>query len=388
MISKLFKLLRREPPTESRAWMAISLANLRHNVAQLRRILPSGCALMAVVKGDAYGHGAVRVSRELNSIGIDAFCVSTVGEGMALRKGSVKGEILVLGFTHPDEFGLLRRYRLTQTVLDYNYALLLNDYGRPLDVHVKIDTGMHRVGEWAENADRIAGIFMCENLRVTGMYTHLSVSDNTQKDAAAVTQKQIARFETVLDELAGRGFKRPKTHIQSSYGLVNYPDLRCDYARLGIALYDALDPARLFNPGDLDLRPVLSLRARIGLIRDVPAGEAIGYGLDTVAPRDMRLALLTIGYADGIPRRLSSAAAWVTINGRKAPMIGRMSMDSLLVDITGLEAVSLRDTAVIMGGPHPATLSIAQIAALDGTIPPELLSRLGKRLERKYQASF
>lgn len=381
---RLFEHLRRKPRIESRAWVEINLKNLRHNVSELRRVLPDCCALMAVVKADAYGHGAVKVSRELNRMGIKDFCVATVSEGMELRKGGVKGEILILGFTHPADFDLLRRYRLTQTVIDYDYAVLLKGYGKPVKVHVKIDTGMHRMGEWVENIDKIVKIFKCKNLQVEGIYTHLSISDSTEEAAADFTLKQITRFQTALDELTERGFKRPKTHIQSSYGVLNYPDLRCDYARVGIALYGAIDKSLLFRQNDLDLQPVLSVKARVGLVRIVPAGEAVGYGLQYAAPYDMRIAVLTIGYADGLARSLSGTAAWVMINDSKAPIIGRVCMDCLLVDITAIECVPLYNTAVIMGGSIPAALSATQIAELDGTIPNEFLSRLGERLERKY----
>lgn len=374
---------KKTPGAMGRAWTQGNLQHLRRNAAELQRILPADCAIMAVVKADAYGHGAVRVARELNSMGIKAFCTATAAEGIALRKGGVKGEILVLGFTHPSDFDMLRRYHLTQTVLDYDYAMRLNDYGKPLKVHIKIDTGLHRTGEWAENTEKIAAIFRCKHLRIEGIYTHLSAPDSTEAEDIAFTQQQIARFYAVLADLEARGIPCPKTHIQSSYGVLNYPDLRCDYARIGIALYGAVDESRLIRPIDLDLRPVLSVHARTALVRDVAAGEAIGYGLQYTAEHDMKLAVLSIGYADGIPRRLSETIAWVAINGRKAPVIG-VCMDSLLADVTGIDIIPARDTAVILGGTHPAALSAVQIASFAGTIPNEILSCLGKRLERNF----
>jgi len=379
---RLFEYRQRKPDIESRAWTEINLKNLRHNVSELYHFFPDGCSLMAVVKANAYGHGAVQIAKELNRIGIKAFCVATVKEGIALRKGGVKGEILILGFTHPAQFDLLRRYSLTQTVIDYNYAMLLKRYGKPVKVHVKIDTGMHRLGEWAENMDQIIELFQCKTLRIEGIYTHLSTSDSTEEDAVDFTRKQIAHFQSVLDELTKRGVQRPKTHVQSSYGVLNYPDLRCDYARVGIALYGAVDESRLFRQNNLDLRPVLSVRARIGLVRNVAEGEVIGYGLQYTAPYDMKIAVLTIGYADGIPRGLSGTSAWAAIDGRKAPVIGHICMDSLLVDVTEIEGINRGHTAVIIGKSGEVELTACEMAEQAGTISNEILSRLGDRLER------
>ncbi len=371
------------PMTERcRAWIELDMDNLRHNVAVLRALLPPGCELMPAVKADAYGHGAVTIARELNKLGVRAFCVATAEEGAALRRRHIRGLILILGYTPPGQADLLRRYDLTQTVVDFEYAQRLNACGHPLRVHIGIDTGMHRLGERCENLERLCGMFRMKNLRVEGVFTHLCADATDDAEGKAFTAGQAAAFHRAVSQLRGQGFPCPKTHILSSYGLLNYPELGGDYARIGIALYGMLSTRADSERCRAALRPVLSVRARISSVRELHRGERAGYGLAYSAEGERRIAALTIGYADGLPRALSCGVGGVLINGRRAPIIGRICMDQTLVDVTGIPAIRAGDTATVIGADGSQIITACDIAEQTGTIANEILSRLGMRLER------
>ena len=289
-----------------------------------------------------------------------------------------------MGYTHPEQFSLLIKYGLTQTVLDLDYAELLNGFGEKLVVHVKIDTGMHRLGERSENIDKILRVFKCKNLVINGIYTHLCAVDSDRQTDKDFTQMQIDNFYRVLSKIEEQGFALPKAHIQSSYGIFNRPDLSFDYARVGIALYGmlyTLNDTERYNTG---LRPVLSVKTRVSAVKTLFAGETVGYGLAFTAPHNMRIAALTFGYADGIPRCLSCGIGHVLINGQKAPVVGRICMDQMMVDVTGIEGVRQGDIAVIIGKSGKAEITACEIAERAGTVSTEVLSRLGTRLERAF----
>ncbi|MCL1895412.1 MAG: serine racemase VanT catalytic subunit [Clostridiales bacterium] len=362
-----------------RAWIELDMVRLLHNVGILRSILPGTCQLMPAVKANAYGHGAAVISRELNRLGVSAFCVASAVEGVELRKKKIKGEILVLGYTDPEQFHLLRRYRLMQTVIDYGYAKKLNALGKRITVHIKVDTGMRRLGEPAESVENILKILKCENLVIAGIYSHFSAQDSGDPVDCAITQSQIDGFNNVLSRIREEGFDIPKAHIQNSYGVFARPDLTFDYARVGIALYGAYQSSR----GEAGaLLPVLSLKARVSAVKAVRAGETVGYGRAFAAGRDMKIAVLSIGYADGIPRAFSCGVGRVLINGKPAPIVGCVCMDQTTVDVTDIDGVMQGDVAVFIGRDGGAEISIMDFAEAAGTIPNEVLSRLGGRLER------
>lgn len=367
-----------------RAWIELDGAALRFNVASLESLIPETCELMPAVKAEAYGHGAVLISRELNQIGVQAFCVATVAEGVELRKNKIKGEILVLGYTHPDDFRLLHQYHLTQTAIDYEYACLLNEYGKNLRVHIGVDTGMHRIGERCENIEEILQIYEMENLTVEGIFTHLSADDVMEPKDIEFTQAQIQNFYKIVDKLEAEGYPRPKLHLQSSYGMLNYPDVAEDYARVGIALYGTLSTREDTENCKIPLRPVLSLKSRVTTVRTVYPGEAVGYGMQFQVDHEMRIASLGIGYADGYPRGLSNGVGEVLIKGYRVPIIGRICMDQTIVDITNAPDVVAGDIAVLIGKSGEEEITVGDIAEQTGTITNEVLSRMGSRLERMW----
>ena len=355
---------------------------LCRNVLALRSLLPKDCKLMPALKANAYGHGALPVAKALQQMGIDSFCVACISEAAALRKNGIKGEILILGYTHPKQFPLLRLYRLTQTVVDYAYAETLNQYGKKLHVHIGIDTGMHRLGERHENLEQIRKIFNMKYLKIDGAFTHLCADDTENPKDRDFTLKQAEAFYDVMEKLKREGYVCPKIHLQATYGILNYPALAGNYARAGIALYGILSSDTDFDRSHTKLFPVLSLKARISSVRELHAQESAGYGLAFTAKRPTRLASLAIGYADGLPRGLSCGTGSVLIKGKRAPIVGRICMDQTLVDVTDIPEAAAGDIAVLIGKSGEDEITAYELAAKTGTITNEILSRIGERVVR------
>ncbi len=367
---------------KDRAWIELDQDSLRHNVNEFRNAMRPGCELMAVMKAEAYGHGMYEAAVCVSRMGVNAFAVASVEEGIRLRRFGISGEILILGYTDLERAKELCRYDLTQTLIDYPYARLLNQQHKAVKVHVKVDTGMHRLGFGKGEADRIAHVFSMKYLKVCGIYTHLCAADSLEAEDVRFTKQQIGSFYGLLEKLKERGIAIPKVHIQSSYGFLNYPELPCDYVRAGIALYGVLSA-----PGDrtrleLDLRPVLSLKSKVVLIRKIRTGESVGYGRAFTAERDSRIAVLPLGYGDGLPRNLSCGRTQAVIRGQRVPVIGRICMDQLMVDITDAHGIFVGDTATFIGWDGSMEATAPDLADQGGTITNELLSRLGGRLTR------
>lgn len=365
-----------------RAWIELNRNNLRQNVNALKELLPQGCKLMPVVKANAYGHGSISVSKELNRLEIKSFCVSTVSEGIELRRHGIKGEILILGYTCPEQFPLLRKYNLTQTVIDHSYAQLLNSYGKRIKVHIKIDTGMHRFGERFEKTDEICDIFRCNNLVIKGIYSHLCCVETKTESDIEFTMAQAAAFNNIITMLNKCGYSYGKTHLLASYGLYRYPELAGDYARIGAALYGILVTRTDFENYPVKLHPVMSIKTRIALIKNLHTGEAAGYGLQYTAEKNRKIAVLSIGYADGIPRALSCGHGEVLINGYKALIVGRICMNQMLVDVTNIPDVKSGDIAVIIGKSGQYEITAYDLAHAGRISTYELLSHLGYCLQR------
>ena len=364
----------------ARAWREIDLAALSHNAKVLQGCLASETELMAVVKADAYGHGAVRVARTLQKRGLRAFAVACLSEGVSLRKAGIRGTILILGYTAPKDAPLLARWHLTQTIVDAEHGRALAAQGKKLHVHLALDTGMHRLGIPVEDRAAIAEMFRLPALAIDGTFSHLCVSDRMEDEDAAYTQSQLTAFYDAIAWMRANGCEPGKLHIQSSYGVWNLPPQPCcAYARPGIALYGVYsDDSLVQRP--LDLRPVMSLRARVACVRKLETGDTAGYGRAYQAERETRLAVVTIGYADGLPRDLSQRGGEVLIHGQRCPMVGRMCMDQLLVNVSGLEDVHADDIVTLIGRDGGQVIRAEELAKRCGTITNELLSRLGKRL--------
>lgn len=365
-----------------RAWVELNMEHLRHNVQVFQRLLPAGCRLMPAVKANAYGHGAAPVAKELQKLGIRDYCVASAEEGAALRRSGILGQILILGYTHPKDFELVREYGLTQTAVDHAYGREIEAYGKELLVHVGIDTGMHRLGESWEAFSRIRGLWDLRNLRITGVYSHLCTADGPEEKDRAYVRLQEQRFCQVVRRLRGEG-KVFAAHLQGSYGILNSEKLcgTYDYARAGISLYGVFSGPSRGLQQKYDLRPVASLKARLACVREVKPGEGAGYGLTWHADSRRRIAAVSIGYADGFPRILSNKG-YALVRGRRAPVAGRVCMDQLLLDVTEVEGVRAGDEAVLIGTSGELEIRAEDLAAEAGTISNEILSRLGERLTR------
>lgn len=364
-----------------RTWAWLDMGALESNVRRIQSLLPDHCQFMAVVKANAYGHGAIPMARHLAGMGIRDFAVATLDEGIALRKHKIPGNILILGYTPAPCAHTLHKYALTQTVADLDHARALSNTGVPLDIHIKVDTGMHRLGVACDDFASIEEIIHLPGLRTLGIFSHLCCADSETAGDIQFTRAQISRFLALRSQLRACGYESIKTHIASSYGAVNYPDLPCDHARIGIMMYGALSSRDEALARRLCLRPVLSLHSRIASIRQIGAGESVGYGRTYTSRRAMTIAVIPIGYADGYPRSLSNKGH-VLIHGRRAPIIGRICMDQLTLDISDIPDASDGDTVTLMGRDGQEAITAEDLAALAGTITNELLCRLGPRITR------
>ncbi len=379
----LFAILPRGSKQEEqrRVWAEIDIGSLVHNVRALRGVLPRGCDIMAVVKADAYGHGDVETARALSREGVSSFAVATIDEGLCLRRNGIRGEILILGYTGPKRAAELSLYRLTQTIVDYDYALELERARKFVRAHIKVDTGMHRLGESWEHVSRIEEMFKLRHIKIVGIFTHECVSDSAAAGDVEFTRMQERRFGELLEKLKDRGIDIPKTHVQSSYGVLGCSE-GCACVRTGLALYGAV---RLESGGRyVDLKPVLALKARVSLVRTIAAGESAGYGRAFTASRDTRIAVLPVGYADGVPRSMSNGNGYVLLRGRRAPIVGSICMDQLMIDVTDIPGAARGDIATLIGADGHEEITAVKAAKCASTIPNELLSRLGGRIERVY----
>lgn len=364
-----------------RAHLEINLSNLEHNVNRLKRAIPERCELMAVVKAEAYGHGMYEIAVHLNRIGVKAFAVATIDEAIELRKYGISGEILIMGYTSPERAKELVKYDLIQTLIDYEYSVLLNELGYRIKAHMKIDTGMHRLGFDAEETENILNVFKMRHIQIIGIYTHLCVSDSLRDEDVRFTKKQIESFYKLLHNLQERNIAIPKIHIQSSYGLLNYPELKCDYLRVGVALYGVLSHPDDNTKLKLRLKPVLSLKSKVILLRTINRGESAGYGREFTAERKSVIAIIPIGYADGFPRNLSCGKSYVLINGQRARVVGRVCMDQLAADVTDIPEVKVGTTVTLIGKDGKEKISSPEVASEADSITNEILSRMGRRLK-------
>ena len=365
---------------QNRAWIEINLDNLENNITQIKNIIPTQTKIMAVVKANAYGHGMTEISKKLNQVGVTDFAVATLEEGIILREAGIKGNILILGYTNFNNIDYLLKYNLIQTIVDYEYAKRISqmDLKGKLKVHIKINTGMNRIGESYKNIDKLIEIYQMKNLEILGTYSHLCVSDSLKEDDKLFTNKQITNFFETIKTLQNLGYDTGKIHIQASYGILNYPELNCDYVRPGIIMYGVYSDEYENTKTKVNLKPVLSLKARITSIKEITQGESVSYGRIFKADKTMKIATVGIGYADGYPRNLSGKNAKVLVNVNYVNIIGRICMDQLVIDVSNLTKIEDGDIVTLIG--EEKQIKAEVVAQNSGTITNELLSRLGKRL--------
>ena len=371
---------------KNRAWIEVDLNNIENNINEIRKVIHKNTKIMAVVKANAYGHGEVEVSKKLNEIGILDFAVATLDEGIILRKAGIKGSILILGYTDIQNIKMVQKYDLIQTIVDFEYAKEVEklNLDKKLNVHIKINTGMNRLGESYKNIDNLIKIYNMKNLNILGTFTHLCVSDSLFEDNIKFTKKQIDNFFKAIDTLKLNNINVKKIHIQASYGIINYNDLECDYVRPGIIMYGVYSTLQDKKSCKikLNLKPALKLKSKIVSIRNIQKGESVGYGRAFIAKKDMKIATVSIGYADGYPRSLSSKDVYVLVNDKFAKIIGRICMDQMIVDVSNITNIEVGDIVTLLDDIEE--ISAENISNLSGSISNELLSRLGSRLPIIY----
>jgi alanine racemase len=363
----------------------VDLGAVERNCRRLRSLLSPGAQLCAVVKADGYGHGAVPVAEAALEAGATWLAVALVEEGALLRAAGIDAPILLLSEPPPDAMAAALAHRLTPTLYTprgVQEAAAAVPAGRsPVAVHAKVDTGMHRVGAAPEDVVALAwAVEEAHGLRLQGLWTHLAVADDPAQDD--YTAGQLERFEQVRDGLARAGIRPELLHAANSAGAIAHPSARYDLVRCGIALYGHPPAPALARAADL--RPALSLKARITLCREVRAGERLSYGRCYEVGRDSTVATVPLGYADGVTRRLSGVGAQVLVGGRRRPIAGTVTMDQLLVDC-GAAPVAAGDEVVLIGRQGSEEVTADEWADRLGTISYEVLCGIGPRVPRRYR---
>lgn len=374
-----------------RSWAEVDLAALEHNVCQVTGRLRDGVMLMGVVKADAYGHGAPQVARRMAACGVNWFGVSNIEEGEALRRHGIGQPILIFGFTPPELAGRLVKSGLTQTVYALEYAQALDENARAQGVvvgcHIKLDTGMTRLGFLCDEAGYAASLDEMERactlpgILINGAFTHLAVADDYSAVATAYTKRQFERFLRATEELKARGAAITLRHCANSAGVVGYPEFQLDMVRAGIILYGLRPSAQC--EGKLDLHPVMQLKSVVASVKQVGAGTKVSYGGIYTVPQETTVAVVPIGYADGYQRGLSNKARML-VNGRCAPVIGRVCMDQVMLDVTGIPDVKRGTPVTVFGQDGSAFLPVDELADLLGSINYEFTCLLSKRIPRVY----
>jgi alanine racemase len=373
------------------AWVEVDLDALRHNVGHLRGVVAPS-SLWAVVKAGGYGHGAVQVARAALEAGAGGLCVALVSEGVELREAGIAAPILVLSEQPVDAVDDIVRFRLMATVYSVPYvdALAAAARERGVDgvpVHLKIDTGMQRVGARPDAAGELVAALAAHEsaLRLVGVFTHLAMADHPDDD---FTGAQLAHLDATLDALSLPG--GVLVHAANSAGALAHPAARRSFVRAGIAIY-GLSPGHAVDELCRELRPALSLKARVSYVKRVSVGSRISYGLRHTFARDTTVATVPIGYADGVPRRLFEVGGEVLLGGRRRRIVGVVTMDQLMVDC-GDDAVELGDEVVLIGdqdGPDgPQRIRAEEWADLLGTIGYEIVCGIGGRVPRRHGRSI
>ena len=370
-----------------RCWAEIDLDALKMNYIALRQKTAPGVQMMGVVKADAYGHGAVRCAALLAELGMDWFAVSNLSEAMQLRRGGITQPILVLGYTPTDCIGRLTEHRITQTVFSREYLQALTqaaqEAGVTAEIHLKVDTGMGRIGFSPEDeADFAAMAALNRNsaLRVTGIFTHFAVADENGA-GEAYTQAQFERFTALCGRLEAAGLNIGLRHCCNSAGIIRYPAMHLDMVRAGVSLYGLLPSGDC--AGQIEPHPVMRWQTVISMVKEIAAGQSVSYGRTFTAPQPMRVATLSVGYADGYSRGYSGRGS-VLIHGQEAPILGRICMDQCVVDVTHIPQAAMGDRVTLAGQDGAGCISFDRLAALSDTINYELVCLVGKRVDRIY----
>ena len=367
----------------SRAKVEIDLKVLEENYRAIRAKVPSDVRMLCVVKADGYGHGAVPVARRLESAGANYFGVATIDEGIELRNDGISLPVLVMGGVMPwDETATLWEHQLTPVLADFEGLRRLAQDAKqrkaPINAHVKVDTGMGRLGFSLDELEGLAkALKSAECIRVEGAMSHFSCSE--QRDAYGMAQ--ISRFREAVSFLKAHAILPSLLHMANSGAVCQYPEAYFSMVRVGIMLYGSYSDSSLADK--IPVRPIMKLASRVAYVKVFPAQSALSYGRTFITKRKTKVAYIAAGYADGIPRALSNKGA-VLLHGQRCPIIGRVCMDWLLADVTDLPDVELGEEAVLMGAAGNDSITADEIAGHAGTIPYEILCSISRRTSRAY----
>ncbi len=377
----------------SLTWAEIDLNAISHNIHELKRIIDPGARLMGVVKANAYGHGDVAVSRYILQQDVDCLGVARLYEAIKLRKGNIEAPILIFGYTDPAESEFLIEHDLTQTIWAYEQADILSTIagrlGKRIKVHLKVDTGMGRLGllplnsgspeSYDDAIHEVESILHLPGLELEGIYTHFACADKKDKHYTAV---QFDQFMTFLDRLKIAGIEVPLTHAANSAAVIDLPGMHLDMVRTGISIY-GLYPSDSVKKDKIELRPAMTLKTKIIQLKDVPAGFSISYGSTYQTEKQTMIATVPVGYADGFNRILSNTGHML-IRGHRAPVVGRVCMDLTMLDVGNIPGVSMEDEVVIIGQQKEMIISADEVAASLNTINYEIVSTMTDRIQRIY----
>ena len=369
-----------------RCYAEISLEAIGHNIREVKKRLPEGVKLLGVVKANAYGHGAVPVASYLENQ-VDYFATATIEEAVELRENGISAPILILGYVSPSQYGDLVEYDITQTIDSYAQALALEKeaarQNRKAKAHLAVDTGMTRIGFQVteHDADEAAKIADLSHIELEGMFTHFSCADQEDKTYCSM---QMEKYDKMTALLAERGVTIPLRHICNSAGIMEFDDHRFEMVRSGIITY-GIYPSEEVKKERLDLIPALSWKSHVIHVKEVGPGIGVSYGATYVTEKPMtRIATVSAGYADGYPRALSNQGC-VLIHGKKAPIIGRICMDQMMVDVTDIPAVQVEDVVTLVGTDGDETITIEEIANPAARFDYEMLCDISSRVTRVYK---
>jgi len=365
---------------ERSVWAEIDLGAIAHNVGQIRKVTASNAQICAVVKADAYGHGAITVARTMLQAGVDRLAVAIINEAVDLRRAGLRVPILVLGYTPACQAAIVVDQDITQTIFTMDAAQALSGAavaaGKNVNVHIKIDTGMGRIGICPEDAGAFAmAVAALPRIRIEGVFSHFATSDSRDK---SFTYEQYKQFTEGLQYIKAKGIVIPIRHIANSGAILDLPHMHLDMVRPGIILYGLWPSDEVVQT--IELRPAMKFKAQVGFTKDMPAHAPISYGRTYFTEGLSRIATLPVGYADGWSRLLAGKAS-VFIRGQRAPLVGRVCMDQCMIDVTHIPGVVPGDEALLFGG---ADLPVEEVAGHMGTINYEIVCMVGKRVPRLY----
>ncbi len=369
-----------------RNWLEVDLNELKHNLDTVNAALPEGCSIIAVVKANAYGHGEAKICRALSGMGVNSYAVASLGEALYIREEGIGGDILVLSYVDPEDIPKAVENNITIAAISREYTeeagRIASSLGMCVKMHMKINTGMNRVGfDCRDEKDLriIEDAYRTEGIEFTGIFSHFSSSDDLSEGAQPYTDMQLERFEKVLAFLESKGIDPGIRHISNSGAIGKYPQARFDAVRCGALLYGyntAFD-------APMDVHPIGTWKATVSCIRTLEEGDAVSYSRHFIAKGGEKIATLCVGYADGYKRALSGredgSGGFVLINGKRCPIVGNICMDQMMADVTGLD-VNPGDSAVLMGKGFTAD----DIAKIAGTCMHDVISSIGPRVERVY----